>query len=130
MKDELNLSDNQWHKMRKFLLSNKLCLQNFPPIYKLKEYRKEENQKIILKQNVKGFFEDLNEKIRFHVYELIQKLEIDSLNPKNAIKFKFTADKAFITRFRSLLNFAFSSLNDEDNCKSAKGHHLIGTSRR
>ena len=62
-----------------------------------------------------------------HIAELIRQLGIDSENPKNAIRIKFTGDKAFITRCKSLLNCAISFLNDEANCKSAKGHHLFGS---
>lgn len=115
IKDELNISDDQWQKLRKFMLNNKLSVQHFPPIYKLKEYRHTENQKIAVNENEKGFYKDPKEQIKLYLSELIEKLEIDCKSPRNAIRLKFTADKAFITRFKSLLNFAFSCINDEGN---------------
>ena len=127
MKDELNLSDDQWQKMRTFILKNNLSIQNVPALYKIKEFRKKEDEKFFFNQNDKGYFKDPKEHIKLHIAELIRQLGIDSENPKNAIRIKFTGDKAFITRCKSLLNCAISFLNDEANCKSAKGHHLLGS---
>ena len=117
MKDQVNLSDRAYHQFKKS------SCRDWPPLNKIKEHRNRLNQMFPVISLGKGFYVDVNEKLK-GILSLI-KGHCEFQTP-NEFRLKFCGDCTNIGKTVKALNFGFQCIDEKLFCTSAKGFYCIG----
>ena len=120
-KDSNNLSDEKWTELRSFL--QELGFNGLSSLYRIKKEIALLNEQSLIKQNNYGVFNDVLQKLKLDLSQIVKRLEIPNDVP---LRLKFCADGAYINKTTNVLNFGFSCINDFEYCKGAKGHSMLG----
>jgi hypothetical protein len=116
-KDENNISDRIWYKLKSCLFPN------MPSLYQIKKFRGEMNDMFRIYENSKGVFVSVKEKLTFILSQIIESLDI---KPNEILQLKFCGDGTNIGKHIKIFNFGFSCINDKAYCKTSKGHYILG----
>ena len=117
IKDKHNISDVTYKNLR-----SKLKLQ-LPSLVELKSERRLYDQMINIKQNSKGVYLNIVQKLKF----LIPKIKANIIDQSsNILHIKFSADGAQIVKQKSFLNFTFTIMNEGKIAETANGNYTCG----
>ena len=118
VKDRHDISDILYHKIRTELGLEELL----PNISRIKELRKEINNKFRVFNNKFGAYCCVKEKLQMILTRVIKtNRDIES----HDIKIKYSIDGTNVGRHVKLFNFTFTCLNEE-RCMSQSGNYTIG----
>ena len=93
-----------------------------PKLYSLRIFRKKISGLITLREIACGFYNNITQMLTLILASLHAKKKIKG---NETIRVKLAGDGVNIG-IRKMLNFTLSIINDEENCKSAKGHFSLG----
>lgn len=116
-KDSFNISDVVYHNLVKTLNLH------LPKIDSIRSLRKRLDTMHPTFENFYGYYIKVEAKLKSIIENMIKTKIIEESN--QVIKIKLCGDGTNCGKFKKILNFNFSVLN-ESICKSAKGHYTIG----
>ena len=118
-KDEANCSDKGYVNFRKYL-----DFVNIPSIKKILKVRKEVNGLFSIKESYVGFYNTPIQKIEYVCKQFIKEYDVVH---NNTFILKLAGDGTSITKSNvTILNFAFTVINDYKKAKGVDGNYSLG----
>ena len=114
VKDRNNISDQTYHEI------SKLMRHSLQPIDKLRNFRKNFLNFVILSDDGRYLKIDAINKIKYHASKYLEG------NDADVLRIKLCADGTNVGNSLKFLNFNFTITNDKLRCQTANGHYLLG----
>ena len=126
IKDQENISNLCYKKLRKHFLQFDIVKHNYPTLFAVENYKSHVNNNgIMIYKNKHGYYCNLKQKLTFITGILYNKLNLKmNHNGEKIINWKIAGDGSFLKNF-NVLNVNISCI-DDDKCKSVFGSYLIG----
>jgi len=128
LRDLVNISCKKYEFLRKFLKKN--YIETLPCLDGIRAQQINLDNSYVLYQNDQGFFLCPKQKIQFVCEKFLERNDDFVKSGSKIIKIRLCADGVQISKKHlQCLNFAFTILSDERNCKSVFHTYVLGNKK-